>query len=188
MNYRMSPPPRPQTYDLSAKLDGWHERARPHSSPPNIDISKAKILIASRYRAMRSSGFNMALFELDSKERIAVDASGQVLILDAEDATAFSTLLDSTLSIPTRKYRIWHLASCRPFDIVTVADSGDQFKEFSIYGYRKSMRDLEDNGGQLPEALWELYGVLEEAKSRNQGEEKDEEILRAVQERLQHLI
>lgn len=177
----------PQTYDWSSKLEGWYKRARPHSSPPDIDFSEAKIIMASRYSAMGGSGFNMALFELDSNGKIAVDARGQVLILDAEDAAAFSTLLDNTLSLPTHEYRIWHLSTCRPFDIISVAAAGDKFEEFSIYGYRKSMRDLEENDGQLPDALWELYGVVEEAKSRGRNEEKDEEVLNAVKARLHHV-
>jgi hypothetical protein len=189
----MSPPSNSQTYVWSSKLEGWHGRARSHGSPHGIDFSTAKILMASRYDAMGGSGFNMALFELDNEEKIAVDVKAHVRILNSEDATAFSTLLDNTLALPTRQYTIRHVNSCQPNNFVSVAAEGNAFEEFRIYGYQKSMRDLEDrnpgdNGGQLPDALWELYGVIIEARALVlPGQEEDEEVLKAVEDRVHHL-
>jgi hypothetical protein len=182
--YRTSPFPESQTYDWSSKLEGWHGRAHPHSSPSYIDLTKVKMVMASRYSAEYADGFNMALFELDTKGMIAVNASGQVLVLEADDATAFNTLLGSTLSLPKQEYRIWYFATCQPFHFVNVADEGGQLKEFSIYAYSRSMRDLEDNAGQLPEALWELFGVVEEAGFRDEDFQPVGEVLKI---RLKHL-
>lgn len=181
------PPASPKAYEWSSKLDGWHERARPHPAPPSIDFGKANILMASHYSAVGGSGFNMALFELDDGQNVAVDSVGRVVILDGADATAFNALMDKTVALPTKAYRIQHMVTCQAFTIVYLAASNGGFEEFSIYGYRKSMRDLEENAGQLPESLWELYGLADQGTGRHQGQERDEDVLKAVNDRVNHL-
>lgn len=187
VNYRMDTSSNPRTYEWSSKIEGWHERAHPHDSPHSIDFNQAKILMASHYSADGGSGFNMALFQLVDKKNVAVDGRGRVIELSDADATAFSTLLDKVLPLPTREYRIHHLTSCQPFDLVNVATAGNNFEKFSIYGFQKSMRDLEDRGGHLPDALWELYGLIDEGNPRGQDEGRDETVLEVVKERVERL-
>lgn len=181
------PPASPKNYEWSSTLDGWHERARAHPAPHNIDFGKANVLMASNYSAMGGSGFNMALFELDEQQKVAVDSAGRAVILDGADATAFDALISKAIALQEKNYRIQHMATCRPFTILNVAASAGSFEKFSIYGYRRSMRDLEENAGLLPDSLWELYGLVDESTARDGTEAKDEDVLKAVKERIMHL-
>lgn len=180
-------PASPKTYEWSSTLEGWYERARPHPAPHSIDFAKANILMASHYSAMGGSGFNMALFELEDKQTVAVDSVGRLVIPDSADATAFNALMDKTIALQEKNYRIQHTATCRPFTILNVAISDVAFEKFSVYGYRKSMRDLERNAGLLPDSLWQLYGLSGEGTARGGNEVKDENVLKAVKERVKHL-
>ncbi|TID19581.1 hypothetical protein E6O75_ATG06919 [Venturia nashicola] len=136
---------------------------------------------------MGGSESNMALFELEDIHKVAVDNVGRAVVLDSADATALHALMDKTIALQEKNNRIQCRATCRPFTILSVAISDGAFEKFRIYGYGKSMRDLEKNAGLLTDSLWELYGLADEGKARDGNEIEDEDVLKAVKERVKHL-
>jgi hypothetical protein len=160
--------------------EGWRLRAKTHPSPEAIDFDKLKLLLRSTYSAMGGEGFNMALFERDSGEYLLVNAIGQVRILQPDDAAGFQQAMRGSLELSNTEYRIKHSISCRPFSIVHLAKEDGEFRMFSIYGYSKSTRSLEQFG-KLPRVLWELCGLVEESNSPDPDEVSDSNTLSRMQ-------
>ncbi|KAK3065601.1 hypothetical protein LTS18_000078 [Coniosporium uncinatum] len=140
--------------------------------------------------AMGGDSFILGLFQPD----IAVNRSGQILQLQSDDFDAFAKLAKSWAGSRKSRdrsgrsgkdYRIPHSWSCRPFTILHIPTT-DGLDKTSVYGFSKDTQGLEEGGGLLPETLWELLGLVEEANPAN-GPDVDQKVLQRVEKISRHL-
>ena len=116
--------------------------------------------------------------------------------MQADDFVGFSELAEeaSMLPIPERSrgysiggiraFRVHHQVTCRPFTILNVLqvpEAGEPvLDKTSVYGFSKVTRGLE-GGGNLPDVLWELLGLVSEAP-HSRDAEVDEDVLKRIKE------
>jgi hypothetical protein len=172
----------------SSIYSNWYDRTSP--LPSSTPLSKSNLLFTVTYNAMSGSGFSLALFKPD----IAVTSAGQIRKIQADDFVGFSKLAEeaSMLPIPEssrdfrgmRAFRVDHLTTCHPItilNILKVSEAGEPvFDKTSVYGFSKGTQVLQ-GGGNLPDVLWELLGLVSEAPGRRDAE-VDEDVLKRVKE------
>lgn len=161
----------------SSKYSGWRQRANPSVHP--FTPTRENFLFAISINAMGvSDGFEVALF----KPNIAVDTLGIVLELSGDDFDGFVRLAHETAGHEVWQWRIYSDWSCRPITNVRVSQGADKpFAEAGVYAYEKGARRLED-GGRLPDAPTELFGLAAEVPYRGKDGEKSDELIRKIQE------
>jgi hypothetical protein len=174
----------------SSIYSNWYDRTSP--LPSSTPISESNLLFTVTYSAMGGSGLSLALFKPD----IAVTSAGQIRKIQAGDFVGFSKLAEeaSTLPIPEssrdygiygmRAFRVHHQTSCWPFailNVLKVPEVGEPvLDKTSVYGFSKVTQGLE-GGGNLPDVLWELLGLVSEAPGRRDAE-VDEDVLKRIKE------
>jgi hypothetical protein len=172
----------------SSIYSNWYDRSSP--LPSSTPISKSDLLFTVTYSAMGGSGFSLALFKPD----IAVTSAGQIRKIQADDFVGFSKLAEEASTLPSpensrdyrgmRAFRVHHQTSCHPFTILNVLkvpEAGEPvLDETSVYGFSKVTQVLE-GGGNLPDVLWELLGLVSEAPGRRDAE-LDEDVLKRIKE------
>ena len=182
----------------SSSYSGWRTRAEkfPNSQsyiPHRGDLKLAVV----RNAPADSEGFTLALFSNPAgAERVAVDASGSVFVLAPQDFDGMLRLAQCTLSLPKpnnfrETWVVKHERTSQPIDRILVAhvdlpsqpleDYREEYTETSVQGFDKRKRELEravDKIFELPLELWELTGVVLEARAS--GGEEDEGVLRRV--------
>ena|ERR1700753_4018039 len=176
--------------DWNSAYSDWYNRTSllPSSTP----ISKQDFLFTVTYSAMGGDGLDIAVF----KPNIVVTSAGEIRKVQADDFIGLSKLAENVSMLPIpknsrgrgvyaeRAFRIHHEVSCRPFTILnflkTTEDGKLVLDKTSVYGYSKSAQVLED-GGKLPDVLWELLGLVSEAPNHWDAE-VDDEVLKRIKE------
>jgi hypothetical protein len=131
---------------------------------------------------------------------VAVDALGRVLLVSPEDGAGIMTLARNSLEVSPINGRsnTWFakpMTTCPTLDLLwilppnTVRSFGRHLRSVSVDGFSKWRKDLEkpQNGVyELPDALWELLGLVDEA-GWGEYEERDEVVLAKVREAVKGL-
>jgi len=182
----------------SSPYSGWRTRAGKYPNSQSYIPHRGDLKLAViRNAPADSEGFTLALFSNPAgAERVAVDASGGVFVLTAHDFDGILGLAQRTLSLPKpnnfrETWVVKHERTSQPIDRILVAhvdlpsqpleDYREEYTETSVQGFDKRKRELEravDKISELPPELWELTGVVLEA--RNSGGEEDEGVLKRV--------
>jgi hypothetical protein len=173
----------------SSKYEGWHTRAQLHPDPSSFDPTREALQFTALYNApVESEGFTLAVFQFDS-ELVAVDAMGKILTIDRDDAEGLVGLASATTLLPKtgsfrNQWRIQHPISSRPIDRILVQVKGE-LMETSVYGFSKEQRKLENTVEgitELPDSLYELIGLVREAREVYKRGEGDQEVIRRVKD------
>ncbi|KIK06320.1 hypothetical protein K443DRAFT_3107 [Laccaria amethystina LaAM-08-1] len=182
----------------SSPCSGWRTRAEKYPNSQSYIPHRGDLKLAVvRNAPADSEGFTLALFSNPvGKERVAVDASGGVFVLAAHDFDGILGLAQRTLSLPKPNnfqatWVVKHERTSQPIDRILVAhvdlpsqpleDYREEYTETSVQGFDKRKRELEravDKIFELPLELWELTGVVLEARAS--GGEDDEGVLKRV--------
>jgi hypothetical protein len=139
---------------------------------------------------MNNDGFSLALLGPD----IAVTSAGQIRKLQADDFEGFTKLAEEVSDLPgsgngaghgiygERVFRVHHDVTCQPFtnlNILRASRVGEPLSDItSVYGFSRDEQGLE-GGGKLPDVLWQLLGLLEEALGDMNGK-VDEDVLKRI--------
>jgi hypothetical protein len=144
---------------------GWHGRAQPHPSPDSYTYSRDKLAITVLQNAqVETEGFTLALFN----DKVAVDASGNVLVVDDKDYEGIIDLSKKILELPkTENFRnTWRLKVSRtsqPNDRILV-HTGGEVVETGVQGYAPDRTELSSPEGEIPTSLKTLAGLVLEAR------------------------
>ncbi|KAG6914667.1 hypothetical protein DXG01_016026 [Tephrocybe rancida] len=199
------------TSPWSSPFESWHSRAllNPFPSPYSFTPSQDRLILTMILNAQTEpEGLSLALFSLpDSTETIAVDARGRVLLVSEKDSQGLLALAQTALALPKtgRFWNGWSVkqnVSCFPVHRLFVSTSasetpgsdGEAFHQISVAGYSKEKRVLSDPVGkytELPDALWELFGLVLEARAdagSRWDNQRDEMVLGKVREALEGVI
>ena len=167
-------------------LTGWPLRATPHPSRRTFTPSASSL----QYGMIRSTPVNpsqlvAAFFEPD----FVVDAAGRVLKLSDGDARGINTLVQASVGddIPKpggfrNQWRVSHPRTSMPIHWLKVLNApgkGGELQEVSVYGYSSETTELSKSVQgllNLPDVLQETFGVLDEARTDNNGGEKNPEL------------
>ncbi|KAF8993644.1 hypothetical protein BDQ17DRAFT_1368130 [Cyathus striatus] len=193
----------PTTSSMShseSPLSGYLSRSTPLS--PTTPLSRENIKLAILHNApVETEGFTLALFAPD----IAVTYHGTIVQLQPQD---FSGILDlashtSTLPTPSTFFNAWVINQARtsqPIDRVLIPlgtlskepkyEYKDEYREVSVRGYEQGKTELKEEVGgfkELPGVLDELVGLALEAREEEEGEGKDEDVVRRVKNVLGHV-
>jgi hypothetical protein len=134
------------------------------------------------------NGFDLAFF----KPNIVVTSTGQIREIQVDDFAGLSRLAEEVSALPKgnrnfysdRSLTVYHTVSCRPHIILNffqIPESGEPLLDkTSVYGFSKDRRDLQ-SGGDLPDVLWELFGLVTEAQLFADIK-KDDDVLKKVKE------
>jgi hypothetical protein len=174
----------------SSQYSDWYNRTSP--LPSDTPIPKSNLLFAVTYDAFGGSGFNLALFKPD----IAVTSTGEIRKVQADDFAGFTNLTIEASTLPNpennsgiggkRRFRVHHKYSCRTFTILSilkVPEAGEPVLDVtSVYSFSKDTRRLERSAGNLPDVLWELLGLVDEAPSHNDDAKVDDTVLKRIRE------
>ena len=159
----------------ASEFEGWYSRARPHPSPSEFIPTRDRLSFAVLHSAQADpGGFTLALFS----PNIAIDALGKVLVLDEKDFDGLTALARQTLALPdTGLYRnTWRIKRDRteqPIERLFVPHDGGGLRQTCVQGYGKDTRELKVPAGkQLPDVLWELFGLISEAEEGYEGEKE----------------
>lgn len=183
--------------EWSSPFSSWHSRAlaTPHPSPRTFTPTSESLLLAVLLNAQaENQGMTLALFSQPEGGIVAVDVLGRVLYVTAKDSTGILDLARKTLDLPdTGKFRntwvIKHDRTSQPIDRIfipsrpsTPSDSEtlDHLKQVSVQGFSKDTRDLADplDGiTELPDSLWELAGLVLEAKEGSGDRERRDQVV-----------
>ena len=170
-----------KTYNWSSKYEDWQSRSVLHQTPHEIDFTKAEPVFASYTSAPVGERFCMALLKLEGNQSSVVDGAGNVLTLSTEDAIGFHNLTSEVFDMSSTDYAIDHPVSCRQNQFVRIMGLEGSYKDFAVYAYYKSLRDLKGEPGQLPGVIWELFGLIEQACFSDEGN-RDGHTLQRVKE------
>ncbi|RDB24445.1 hypothetical protein Hypma_008412 [Hypsizygus marmoreus] len=171
----------------SSPFSSWHSRAllTPFPNPHAFTPTKSALLLAVLLNApVENEGVTLTLFSQPKpddpsiSETVAVDALGRVLIVTPKDSAGILSLARSTLSLPqTGGFRnTWVIKQDRtsqPIDRLFIPGQSakgllDDPDEISVQGFSKEKRELKrpvDGITELPKDLWELTGLVLEARS-----------------------
>lgn len=183
----------------SSPYSEWRTRAEKYPNSQSYIPHRGDLKLAVvRNAPADSEGFTLALFSNPAgAERVAVDASGGVFVLAAHDFDGILGLAQRTLSLPKpnnfrETWVVKHERTSQPIDRILVAhvdlpsqpleDYREEYTETSVQGFDERKRELEraiDKIWELPLELWELTGVVLEARASG-GEEEDEGLLKRV--------
>lgn len=147
----------------SSDLTAWRTRAQSYPSPDTYSPIRANLaLVVLRNSQVEHFGFTLAVF----KDKVAIDANGNVLVLSEEDYTSMMALANQALELPDtgsfrNTWRIEHPVTEKPIDRLLVA-VGTDMKEVSVQGYDKEKKTLKNPVGDITE-LPSVLGDLMEA-------------------------
>jgi hypothetical protein len=185
----------------SSQYEGWHSRAlsNPHPDPSSFTPSRSSLRFAVlRNAPVEPEGISLAFFNPPSSGSIsdeglyAVDAQGRALIVSPTDARGILDLATRVSELPeTGAFRnTWVISQDRtsqPIDRLFVPKSSSYssesglldagYQEVSVQGFSKEKRELKtpvDGIEELPESLWELTGLVLEART-DAGNTPDDE-------------
>lgn len=179
---------------FSSPYAKWYtERTRPHPSPSTFHPTRPALRFLVTHAAQAiPRGFTLAFFA----PNIAVDARGRVLELtNAEDFDAIVRLARRTLNeeeLPQAETYLntWMVKQSRTEQpiariYVPVVEGGEfgEVKLTSVQGYDGKARELAEPVKaltQLPDVLWELFGLVLEARNGYVRDEEDKEMIRKV--------
>ncbi|KAH6905282.1 hypothetical protein BKA70DRAFT_1293892 [Coprinopsis sp. MPI-PUGE-AT-0042] len=176
----------------SSPLSGFLDRATRYSDTASFKPPRSSLeLVVLRNAPVETEGFTLALFSSDGsnqKETFAVDAKGAVYTLTPDDASGILKLAHDITELPTtEEFRnTWILKALRtsqPIDRILIPKGKcapevpeenyeKEFNEVSVQGFNYEERELrERTAGEdvLPQALWELAGVVLEGRSEGEG-------------------
>ena len=192
----------------SSPLSGFLDRATRYSDTASFKPPRPSLeLIVLRNAPVETEGFTFALFSSDGysdgqKETYAVDAKGAVFTLKPEDADGILKLAHDITKLPvTEEFRnTWILKALRtsqPIDRILVPKGSHapevpednyekEFHEVSVQGFNYEERELRERiqGEEvLPQPLWELAGLVLEARTSNDnGNRGDESVVSRVKD------
>lgn len=170
-------------------LAGWHARAHPYPSPADFTPSRDNLAFAVlRSEQAAPAGFSLALFTPD----VAVDASGSVLGLADTDFAGLVSLAQQTLDLPEtgtfrNTWRVKQSRTSQPIERLLVPAAGGALHETCVQGFEKDKRELTapiQDSTELPEVLWELFGLVEESRNGYKRGEEDKDMISKVKETL----
>ncbi|EIN12132.1 hypothetical protein PUNSTDRAFT_124168 [Punctularia strigosozonata HHB-11173 SS5] len=175
----------------SSKYEGWHTRARLHPDPASFTPMRDALQFAALYNApAEPDGFSLAVFQPGSDgDLVAVDALGKVLVLDRDDAEGLVGLSSATTLLPKtgafrNQWRVRSAISSRPIDRILVNIKGEAgLVETGVYAFAKGERKLEkdvEGIDELPDALYELVGLVREGREGYKRGQGDQEVVRRV--------
>ncbi|KAG5645135.1 hypothetical protein DXG03_006852 [Asterophora parasitica] len=190
------------TQSWSSPFATWHARAlqtphpNPHSFTPTRDNLRFALLLNAQ---AEHEGISLALFSQskdngEGSETVAVDALGRVLVVPEKDTAGILGLAQQALKLPqTGAFRnTWVIrrpTTSQPIDrlfILPASGSSAAPHEVSVQGFSKETRELVepvDDIKELPSVLWELAGLVLEARDGAvYGERRDEIVLGKVRE------
>lgn len=171
---------------MSTSLSGWHSRAEPYLQPFVPDQSALRLAVL-RNAPTEPEGFTLALF--DSPAGIAVDAAGNVLLMEDVDFQGLLNLADQTKDLPsTGKFRnTWVINRPRTSQLIErvllpiSGKDGTEFRETSVQGYdgvTTRLKTAVEGIQHLPSALQNLIGSALEAKEALDDDRDDSMINR----------
>jgi hypothetical protein len=193
----------------SSPYADWHARAllTPHPSPHNFTPTYDSLLLVSLVNPpFVPQRVALTLYSQSPSNTtipndiIAIDALGRVLLVSPEDGAGIMTLARKSLEVSPINARsnIWFVkpvTTCPTLDFLWilppnhVRNFGRHLRSVSVYGFSKWRKELEtpQNGVYgLPDALWELMGLVDEA-GVGDYEERDEVVLMKVREAVEGL-
>lgn len=173
----------------TSSLSGFLDRATPYTNVATFQPARSALeLVVLRNAQADIDGFTLAFYSSDgttSSDTFAVDAAGSIHVLQSQDASQILALAQDVAALPdTGEFRnTWFLKSpitSRPIERILVpkatlsstpaADYNTEFDETSVYGFNYVEKELEQptNGfTSLPVALWELTGLVLQARNDN---------------------
>ena len=182
-------------------LRGWHSRAlqTPHPDPHSFTPTPESLILTVLLNALAEpEGITVAFFADPPTERIiAVDALGRVSYVGSPDFDGILSLAVRALALPDtgtwkNSWAIKHPVTCQPnhrifispYVQVSIVRSLSDMKQISVYGFSNATKVLAYpvNGyRELPHELWELTGLLLEAREGvGSGERRDDLVLDKV--------
>ena len=182
----------PASTDMAwhSEFAGWHIRAQMHPTPASFVPSRDSLVLGVlRSEPARPDGFTLALF----LPNVAVDASGRVLLLAEADFVGLAALGEKARDLPqTRSFQnIWRVKQSRtsqPIERLFVKDQSDALYQLSVQGYEKGQRELKtpvNEYTELPEMLWELFGLFEEAREGLERGKEDQTTIQKIRDILE---
>lgn len=172
----------------SNPLAGWYTRTIPHSSPTTFTPTRSSLSFIVTHSAQADpDGFTLAFFH--GQPNVAVDARGRVLeVADAADFEGIMKLAKDTLALPAtgsflNTWRIKQARTEQPIERLYVPSTESEVKVTSVQGYDGSQRELKgpvDGVTELPDTLWELVGLVLEARSGFERGQEDKDVIAKV--------
>ncbi|KAG7446745.1 uncharacterized protein BT62DRAFT_931318 [Guyanagaster necrorhizus] len=148
----------------SSDLTAWRTRAQSHPYPDSYSPARANLaLVVLRNSQVEHFDFTLAVF----KDKVAIDANGNVLVLSEEDYANMMALAYQALDLPDtgsfgNTWRIEHPVIGKPIDRLLVA-VGTDMKEVGVQGYDKEKKVLKNPVGditELPSILSDLMEIV----------------------------
>ncbi|KAL7283510.1 hypothetical protein ACG7TL_002943 [Trametes sanguinea] len=166
---------------------GWHARAHPHPSSATFVPARDKLVFAVLLNAPADpEGFTMALFRPD----VAVDARGRILQVQSDDFAALADLAEQINRLPEtgsfmNAWRVAHDRTEQPIDRLFVPSSGgNEIKQTSVQGWHPDKKELKTpvaDYNELPSALHELFGYIQEGRTDYQrGREENKDLIERI--------
>ncbi|GJE87188.1 hypothetical protein PsYK624_032710 [Phanerochaete sordida] len=155
----------------TSQFAGWHSRSHPDQRAFNPTRDEL-VFAVLRSTPAEPDGFTLALFT----PNIAVDSMGRVLVLGQETFDGVASLAKQTLELPEtgtfrNTWRIKQPRTSQPIERLLVPSSSGELRQICVQGYEKDKRELSAPVGditELPEVLWELFGLFEESRGLDQ--------------------
>ena len=171
-----------------------------HPSPHNFKPTYDSLLFAALVNApLDPRGVTLTLYSQSPSNAtipsdiVAVDSIGRILLVPPEDGAGIMTLARTSLEMSSvngqsNRWFVKPLTSCTTLDLLWILPHNftpgleRRLKSVEVDGFSQLRRELEkpQNGVyELPDPLWELIGLVNEAGGGNY-EERDELILANV--------
>jgi len=154
----------------SSEYSGWHSRSTPYDSPDKFTPTQESLAFAVlRSTQGTPDGYTLAFFT----PNIAVDAMGRVLVVPADHFAGITLLAKQTLELPStnsfrNSWRIDQQRTEQPIERLLVpTKEGQNFKQTGVQGFEKGKKMLKEKVGdltELPDVLYELFGLVAEAR------------------------
>jgi hypothetical protein len=187
----------------SSPFASWHTRAlrRPHPSPHTFTPTRQLLLLAVLLHApVEHEGLTLTLYSNNENKSVmvAIDACGRVLLVSEKDAAGIFALAGKTLELPKSEWwrNTWvvqrQMTSQTIHRLFIHSEDPDRcLKEVGVQGFSKETRELNtsvEGLQKLPDALWELTGLLLEAREGVDTNNRDHTVLGKVREIVKDLF
>lgn len=169
----------------SSKYSGWHTRAGSYLSPESFTPTREGLAFAALYHAPANpDGFSVAFFH----PNVAVDARGEILVVNQEDFEGLETLARASLELPPTElpmntWRISQRRTDQPIHRLHVPRSADEIVETGVQGFEKGKKVLKEPVAgitELPEVLHEIIGLVVEGREGYERGKANEEVISKV--------
>ncbi|KAF9027088.1 hypothetical protein BDZ89DRAFT_1067083 [Hymenopellis radicata] len=164
----------------------WKSRAHAHPSPSTYSPTYASLaLLAMRDMPAIQNSLTLAVFT----DKVAITASGEVVVLSSEDYDAIMSLAEQAKALPlpdsfAHTWRVKHPMTSRPIDRVRLGTPGAvDMHQFAVYGYDSEKKELKEPVGDithLPGELSELMELVLEGRADLKKDEINAEIVEKV--------